>query len=94
MDLLGKSIAGLKTIIPEDRAFSIQLVQAKMEYAIFTRYFLAPRHASYPQINTDTVLIINNIHWNDSVMANVVNKRKIIWRSTDSANAYTLVCNQ
>ena len=91
MNLLEKSIADVKKIVPEGNAVSIQLVGAKMEYAIFTRYFLAPRRVHYPEIKSDTILIINSNGCKDSVMTNVVKSKRILWQHTDSANTYTLI---
>ncbi len=94
MDAFDACIAGIKDVLPPDRAFSLELINTKQEYELFTRYFLVPRRMFYPVVATDTVLVINRAGETDSVMKYSLNNKKILWQNKDSQNTYTLICSQ
>jgi len=93
MDHFENAISGIRQVIPKESPLSLQLINVKLEYMVYTKYLLTPRHIYYPKPGTDTTLIICNKKDNDSMMNHVANNKKILWQNKDDNMTYTLISN-
>ena len=92
LDHFHNLIDGAKAYLPLGSRFSLQLINTNLEVQFYTRYTMAGRLMYYPEIKTDTVLLIADKLSQHTVGAFA--KKKILWHNEDSNMAYFLICSR